>query len=153
MSGEFFCPGCRTPLEQMRMEQGVFWICRQCGGRALSVELLRHTFTKESINPLWLRAITGAGRIGRACPCCGQAMSEVALADKPDSPAVDVCRICHFVWFDANEIAELKPRATTAETPAERRGREVRRLRRRDLDRPPLEGWWMDLVQFLRLWV
>lgn len=92
------------------MEHGVFWACARCGGRALGVELLRRTFTNESINPLWLRAINGLGSAGRDCPCCGRTMTEVALADTPETPAVDVCRLCHFVWFDPDELAELKPR-------------------------------------------
>ena len=47
MPEEFTCPVCRTPLEQMRLEHGVFWACAQCGGRALSVKLLRRTFAKS----------------------------------------------------------------------------------------------------------
>jgi hypothetical protein len=39
------------------MEYGVFWACARWGGHALSIELLRRTFTNESINPFWLRAI------------------------------------------------------------------------------------------------
>src|SRR5450432_3364048 len=106
---EFTCPRCATPLAQVKMEHGIFWACETCGGRALNVELLRRTFTKESINPLWQHVLANAGSVGRPCPCCGRAMAEVALIDQPDSPAVDVCRLCHFVWFDANEMKDLQP--------------------------------------------
>lgn len=57
MEHEFICPSCRLPLGELRMEHGAFWACQHCGGRALSVELLRHTFTSESINPFWLRVL------------------------------------------------------------------------------------------------
>ena len=79
MNDEFICPACGLKLREVRMERGVFWACAQCGGRALSVELLRRTFTAASINPFWLRTISGAGRIGRNCPI--HAMLEVALSE------------------------------------------------------------------------
>ena len=100
------------------MERGVFWACTQCGGRALSVELLRVTFTNESINPLWLRTIRGQGRTGRDCAGCRHPMIEVPLAEDPEAPAVDVCRRCHFVWFDASEISGLKPREIPEQEPS-----------------------------------
>ncbi|MEO5718171.1 MAG: hypothetical protein ABIR29_06325 [Chthoniobacterales bacterium] len=124
MRDEFICPSCQLPLGQVRMAHGVFWACERCGGRALSVELLRRTFTKESINPFWRRVLSDLATPGRACPCCERAMLQVALADAPDSPVVDVCRLCHFVWFDANEMAGLAPRPVPPaqpELPAEAR--------------------------------
>ena len=153
MRDAFICPACLAPLEQLRMEHGIFWACRQCGGRALSIELLRRTFAKESINPLWLRIIRGDGRPGRDCPCCGRAMTEVALADHPDSPAVDVCRPCHFAWFDASEIGELQPIEVAADSPRALRTQELREVRRHDPDDPPLHEWWQQLIRFLMQWV
>lgn len=43
-------------------------------------------------------------------------MIEVAATDEPQ-PRIDVCRLCHFVWFDADELAHFTPLAA-AETPA-----------------------------------
>ena len=153
MRDAFICPACHAALEQLRMEHGIFWACRQCGGRALSIELLRRTFAKESINPLWLRIIRGDGRPGRDCPCCERAMTEVALADHPDSPAVDVCRPCHFAWFDASEIGELQPIEVAADSPRALRTRELREVRKHDLDDPPLHEWWQQLIRLLMQWV
>ncbi|PYL06167.1 MAG: hypothetical protein DME33_14460, partial [Verrucomicrobia bacterium] len=48
------CPRCKVPLKEVRTSDGVFWACDNCGGRAVTVELLRNRFTPESINPLWL---------------------------------------------------------------------------------------------------
>ncbi len=129
----------------MRMERGVFWACPQCDGRALSVELLRGTFTNESINPLWLRAIHGEGRTGRDCPCCRHPMIEVPLAEDAGAPAVDVCRICHFVWFDAREIAGLKPRAIPEPKPSlTPEAREASALSKcKELRAPPM-AWTLD---------
>ena len=62
MGTELFCPRCNLPLKQVRMSNGVFWTCDTCGGRAVGLELLRRTFTPQSINPLWLHAISGEGK-------------------------------------------------------------------------------------------
>ena len=35
-------------------------------------------------------------------------MIEVAATGEPE-PRVEVCRICHFLWFDADELSRLKP--------------------------------------------
>ncbi len=143
------------------MAHGVFWSCPQCGGRALSVELLRRTFTPDSINPFWRRVISDSGSSGRLCPCCGRGMIEVSLADTPETSRIDVCRPCHFVWFDAHEIEELEPRAPSPELPPEARQArallEIHRLARaaegRDLDGALLDAWWKKVVRFLGLWV
>ena len=67
---EFICPRCKVPLKDVRTSGGVFFGCDVCGGRAVTIELLRKRFTPESINPLWLHAIRGEGPIGLACPSC-----------------------------------------------------------------------------------
>jgi len=162
MNDEFVCPACGLKLREVRMERGVFWACDQCGLKSLSVELLRRTFTAASINPFWLRTISGAGRIGRNCPCCRHAMLEVVLSEDAGAPAVDVCRSCHFVWFDASEITTLKPREIpgTELSPEAREARaliEVQRIARvangRTLDGEPVDVWWQQFIRFLGTWI
>jgi membrane associated rhomboid family serine protease len=99
------------------MKGNVFWACDTCGGRALSVELLRQRFTDESINPFWTQVVRGQGAPGRACPSCGRQMMEVPLANTEGAPLVEVCSLCHFVWFDAKEIQALTPRPVTSAAP------------------------------------
>ena len=44
-------------------------------------------------------------------------MIEVAASDQGE-PRIEVCRICHFLWFDADELAglaRLPPTGTAAE--------------------------------------
>jgi Zn-finger nucleic acid-binding protein len=113
----YHCPKCNLPLTRIGTSMGVFWTCNGCGGRAVTVELLRRTFTPESINPLWRHAISGQEPSGaRACPSCRRAMLEVPLSDK-STVRVDVCRLCHFVWFDAHETETLIARPLPAESP------------------------------------
>ena len=106
---EFLCPRCKVPLNEVRTSGGVFYGCDGCSGRAVTIELLRKRFTPESINPLWLHAMRGEGRIGLPCPSCRQPMMGVALSDKAEID-VDVCQRCHFLWFDAQEVDTLVPR-------------------------------------------
>jgi Zn-finger nucleic acid-binding protein len=109
-SNDILCPRCNLVLKRVGTSQGVFWACHGCGGRAIGVELLRRTFTPESINPLWLHAIRSEGRKSSPCPSCRNPMIEVAIASDT-LVKVDVCRLCHFVWFDMCEADTLTPRS------------------------------------------
>ena len=94
-SCQFLCPRCRVPLKEVRTSGGVFYGWAVCCGRAVTVELLRKRFTPESINPLWLHAMRGEGRVGPPCPSCQQPMIGVALSNQAEIN-VDVCQHCHF---------------------------------------------------------
>src|SRR5262249_39840731 len=104
---DLLCPACRSPLAEMRTATGVIWRCEKCDGRAVGLQLLRRTFTPESVNPLWLHAIHKEGSIARPCPSCSNPMIEVAL-ESTSGIRVEVCRICEFVWFDAGETQPLQ---------------------------------------------
>jgi membrane associated rhomboid family serine protease/Zn-finger nucleic acid-binding protein len=152
------CPRCNVPLKEVRTSQGIFWACENCGGRALTVELSRRTFTPESINPLWLHAISGEGKSGRICSSCKKPMLEVALSDNAQVD-VDVCQHCHFVWFDAHDIDTLAPRqlpASTPDVPPEAREliamEKVKQLaeeaRGTDFDSTPPDERWKQIAGF-----
>src|SRR4029453_5708482 len=79
VDAELLCPACRTPLTEKRTRNGIIWRCEKCDGRAVGLQLLRRTFTPESINPLWLHAIHNEGSSARPCPSCSNPMIEVAL--------------------------------------------------------------------------
>jgi len=159
MESELFCPRCNLPLKQVRMSNGLFWACDTCGGRAVGLELLRRTFTPESINPLWLHAINGEGKTGCRCPSCAHAMLQVALSENA-GVNVDVCRLCHFVWFDMHEVEALVPQplpSTPTEAPQAAREAiamlKVRELaeqaRGTDLDSAPPDEPWKQIAAFL----
>src|SRR4029450_7867490 len=158
---EFLCPRCKVPLKEVRTAGGLLYGCDRCGGRAVTIELLRKRFTSESINPLWLHAMRGEGRIGLPCPSCLQPMIGVVLSDQSEIK-VDVCQHCHFIWFDAHEVDTLVPRRpepVAAEPELPQRAREmlamaeVERLSKQaegpDLDSAPPEESWKQIAAFL----
>jgi membrane associated rhomboid family serine protease/Zn-finger nucleic acid-binding protein len=155
------CPRCNMPLNEMRTSGGVLYACDGCGGRAVTIELLRKRFTPESINPLWLHAMQEQGRIGLPCPSCRQPMIDVALSDQAKIN-VDVCQHCHFVWFDAHEVDTLVPRQAepaAPELPQKAREMlaiaEVERLSKQadgsDFDSTAPEESWKQIAAFLGL--
>src|SRR2546430_3948604 len=103
------CPRCKLPLEEARTSGGVFWACNVCGGRAVTIELLRNRFTPESINPLWLHAMRGEGRAGFSCPLCLPPVIDVALCCRAEGNLV-VFQPCHFAWVCGHEIDTPGPR-------------------------------------------
>ncbi len=139
------------------MEHGVFWACSQCGGRALNVELLRRTFRRASVNSFWTRVLGRQGGPGRICPSCRRAMLEVKLTDQPGTSRIDVCSLCHFVWFDAHEIGEMEPLDPGEEvSPEARQARayvEIHRIAQaakgRDLDGALVDAWWKKVIRAL----
>lgn len=160
-TGEFICPRCNQLLKDRRTAHGIFWACDQCGGRAVTVELLRRTFTPESINPLWLHAIRGEGKAGAPCPSCKKPMLEVPLSDSAKVD-VDVCQHCHFVWFDGREVDSLVPlpsRLPVRELPQEVREmialEKIKQIaeeaRGPDFDSEPPDEWWKQIAAFFGL--
>jgi len=158
-NAELLCPRCNVPLKEVRTSGGVFYGCDICGGRAVTIELLRKRFTPESINPLWLHAMRGEGRIGLPCPSCRQPMTGVVLSDQAEVN-VDVCQHCHFIWFDAHEVDTLipsQPEPVNPDLPQPAREMlaiaEVERLAKQaegsDLDSAAPEKSWKQIAGFL----
>ena len=85
-------------------------------------------------------------------------MIEVNLSDKA-TVKVDVCRICHFVWFDAHEVDTLVPRPPPSATPAlSQKARQAiamlkveqlaEEARGTDFDSEPPDEWWKQIAAF-----
>ena len=158
---QFLCPRCNVALKEVRTSGGVLYGCDVCGGRAVTIELLRKRFTPQSINPLWLHAMRGEGAVGLPCPSCRQPMIGVASPNREEIN-VDVCQHCHFVWFDAHEVDTLVPRQPepapiAAELPQQAREMlalaEVERLSKQaegsDFDSAAPEESWKQIAAFI----
>ena len=107
-AGAMSCPKCDQPLVRVATPHAVFWRCEGCRGTAIGLDALRRTFERGQINAVWQRARTEHGSPAAACPSCRNQMIEVAATEQPE-PRIEVCRICHFLWFDADELTRLTP--------------------------------------------
>lgn len=104
------CPHCSTLLERHTSDDGVFWGCPGCGGRAVDLGLLRRTSDVTMVTRLWVAAHGSASR-SRPCPICGNPMREVTIPDT-QVPPLDVCLACKLVWFDPKEYEAFPARPT-----------------------------------------
>jgi len=108
----FACPRDQRPLHRRTGPQGVYWFCPTCNGRAVGVELLRRTVAQAAVDQIWNAAREQRVAGGRPCPSCHDLMHEVSSG--PSGPAVDVCRVCRFVWFDPTEYDQIAPEVLPA---------------------------------------
>lgn len=85
--------------------------------------VLRRELTTDAARALWNAALRSKVD-GLSCPSCRKAMVRVAF-DVDDEErdhgrlALDVCRACHCVWFDAGELDRL-PKPSPPPPPAPR---------------------------------
>jgi Zn-finger nucleic acid-binding protein len=92
------CPICAKPLETVRQREGVFYRCRACNGRAVTVSQVRHVLGERVATKL-LRLIKLSRRQSqRRCPFCQNAM--VVVNSQEPVLELDACRTCNAVWFD-----------------------------------------------------
>ncbi len=157
----FICPDCRTRLVRTKNENAVFWVCATCGGKAVTVPVLRKTVIREYVNRLWASAL---GRDGsqtapsaRRCPACDQQMTAVRVPATPAATTVDVCRSCAFIWFDPREF-ENAPPLPPASRPEESLPLEERRalalgkvLAAGPIPDPGPTDWWQYIPALLGL--
>ncbi len=99
------CPICAQPLETARQREGVFYPCRLCDGRALTLSQIRHVLGDRLATKL-LRLMKLNPRKGdRKCPFCEKPMSVIS-AQEP-LLELDACRSCNAVWLDAPTFEAL----------------------------------------------
>lgn len=120
------CPKCRRRLVRTKTNHGVFFVCRACQGRAVSLSVVRRMAGREPAKTLWREAVVGETQEGVGCPVCQRAMAEVRLRVGGMRVPLDVCTGCHFVWFDPEEmekLPEVPPPAEEEALPPEARER------------------------------
>jgi membrane associated rhomboid family serine protease len=93
----------------LRDATGICWVCSSCGGRAVSVSLLRRTVSHELVKEIWRLAMTDPSVSNYACPHCRRQMDRVTLELDRRPLELDLCRRCEFVWFDRGEYEALPP--------------------------------------------
>ncbi len=103
----FHCVDCKTLLESDKGPLGLIWACPACGSRAATVAFLRKHVPQVLVNDIWQTAQSPDAVCKRKCPGCDALMAEVEM--KGFAP-LDVCTICHFIWFDPGEHEALPTR-------------------------------------------
>ena len=88
-----------TSLSPTRVPDGLMWKCDVCSGIAANVSVLRQYLKGDTVQKLWLEAITASTPSNRKCPSCTSMLKEF-----------DLCRTCQLMWLDKNEL-EAFPRA------------------------------------------
>lgn len=91
-------------MVRRRSRDGSMWECESCGGRALTVALLRKLRSPTAVSEMWVTAKAAPVAQGRCCPSCTQAMHVVGIGEGSDHLEVDICVRCHFVFFDPGEF-------------------------------------------------
>ncbi|MBN1900870.1 rhomboid family intramembrane serine protease [Candidatus Sumerlaeota bacterium] len=104
----FPCPHCNKRLINARNDYGQFWACPDCGGRMVSIALLRRMIDNENVGWIWAQGREGKGEQKRPCPLCRRPMIEVKSGNAPSAPNLDVCRFCSYAWFDPDEFEALR---------------------------------------------
>ena len=99
------CPICSNPLETARQHEGIFYPCRTCEGRAVTISQIRHVFGDRIATKL-LRLI----RLSRLssphlCPFCAKPMLLLSVQEPPLD--LESCRSCSVVWFDLPTYTSL----------------------------------------------
>lgn len=99
------CPNCQVPLQTVRQRDGIYFHCGQCDGRAATIQQIRRT-TGDRFASRLVRLVNTATELStRLCPFC---QSPMKLAQVPQPPlALDSCRTCTMIWFDAGKFEQL----------------------------------------------
>lgn len=103
------CPRCETPLEVSFCSGGRMLRCPECGGTAVTVEMLRRFAPKERVDDVWRQAQSARGEHAVRCAGCEGPLRPVDIALSGAHVRLDVCTHCHLVWFDASELRAFSP--------------------------------------------
>lgn len=148
----------------MKTPDGMIWACQDCGGRAISLALLRREVQAGPVNQIWRAARDEQCSTGRLCPACAKPMLIVQTTPDRIRFGVDVCKRCQFLWFDKGEFDAMPaapPHPQTWENSLPQKAREllaeeeVRRIGERAREESMAEEgpdeWWQKIVGLLGL--
>jgi membrane associated rhomboid family serine protease/Zn-finger nucleic acid-binding protein len=99
------CPSCQARLSRVQTSLGIIYCCPQCGGRSVSVPVLRKDTTGLFVKNLLTAARESNVTSARRCPCCDRQMKAFSTPGPytSESLELDYCSLCNHVWFDPQE--------------------------------------------------
>jgi Zn-finger nucleic acid-binding protein len=101
------CPSCKTALSQARLRSGSSWACRNCGGVAVGLAVVRAHAHERLSARLWRLAQASREVSVRKCPSCSKALRTFEVEDDSVSVELDACSTCMMLWFDSAELASI----------------------------------------------
>jgi Zn-finger nucleic acid-binding protein len=105
------CPNCRQPLTRVQTGSGITYDCPGCGGRLIGLGVLRHLdISQNLLTEIWQRVVKLPGVGNRACPHCGQTMTQIGKSFNGGMLTLDICGHCQCIWFDTKELESLPRR-------------------------------------------
>lgn len=146
----------------MKILSGIVWVCSSCGGRSVTISLLRKNIPREVVNFIWQTARNTEGRRQRKCPACSKKMVEIPVQGTDHTVLIDVCTSCQCVWFDRKEleaIPHLAPPPKTGDAALSQEAREKLAIARVKMMGDHTEeggpsvpaGWWKYVLAALGL--
>jgi Zn-finger nucleic acid-binding protein len=115
------CPRCSGDLSQISYLEKVFiFSCPACHGQAVTMSGLRAIgIDEESIKKIWSAAVNGQTSKELPCPECNDLMQSLKIDDGQTVFFIDVCTMCHVLWFDLGELEKLplEPEKETEDIP------------------------------------
>ena len=97
------CPTCSKRLYRTATPHGGVYACRACGGRAISVGVLRKKAKPDFFRRLRNSSTRPGGEGGRPCPLCLRPMPPVDFGEGDRQVELDACHSCQIIWFDPGE--------------------------------------------------
>ena len=107
------CPICGKPLETVRQRERLFYPCRSCDGKAITLSQLRHVLGDNVATKILRLLKLSRSSSERCCPFCDKSMLRLATQEPPLE--LDACRPCSAVWFDKPTYESL-PQLTSETT-------------------------------------
>ena len=101
------CPTCKVRLDRAATSKGAVHLCHKCGGRAVSVSVLKKTAGADFLRRLRHKSSHSVRERAKPCPLCARAMAKVDFGRGTEEVVLDVCGPCQIVWFDPGEYAEV----------------------------------------------
>jgi membrane associated rhomboid family serine protease/Zn-finger nucleic acid-binding protein len=103
------CPSCRDRLNRIQTPKGFIYGCPKCGGRSVTIPVLRKDADGAFVKDLLAAAREKGTHSRRQCPHCGREMTRCSLSVPRGTLELDYCALCNQVWFDPKEYQSVPP--------------------------------------------
>jgi membrane associated rhomboid family serine protease/Zn-finger nucleic acid-binding protein len=140
-------------LHTTRYREGLFFVCPECQGRAVTLPQLRRVAGDRYATAL-LRQMNRTTTFTRlCCPFCQSPMRAIVSAEPPLE--LDACKPCGVVWFDPREFEAVPEGALESPEAARLRGiealaqRKLENLRQRGITDDGPDADWKAIPAFL----